>query len=452
MLAALSLVLAGCNLPAFEEGLIPSPGPAETATSELPTNTPEPTQPPETPTGAPTETPDATPAPDATETPAEAASCVAPGGATLPGGSPAFDTYGDTFEEYLSAGGAIGQLRETLQQWDAIVETQAGTFGMVDAEHDLTGDGALDVVISVVNPEAEPLTFIPPGRLFVYYCADGVYELAYTDAGTDDAQAGLPEVVALEDVTGDGIADVLHASSTCGAHTCFVNVQGARWSDDASEFVQLFEEPVSEPYAEVEVLDETGDDVGDVVVDVGMIGSVGAGPQRTWRDVYTWQGEGFERVEHEATSPAHPIHLINEADDLLLSGEYADAIPLLQRSYEDPLLDREWALYEGWEADLEAYARYRVMLSHVALGADEQAQAVYERLVEDFPTADVPGGVFAGWAETFWSAYQPGGSAGAGCEAVLALVDTPDFDVIPLNQYGYANRQYDPQEMCPLDE
>lgn len=444
-------MLTGCNLPLFEGGLIPTPGPAGTPTSDLPTNTPEPTPSPgasETPAEAATDIP----TPDATGTPTGAAACVPPGGATLPGDPPAFESYGDLIAEYLSAGGAIDQLRETLQQWGAIVEAQGVAFGSVDADHDLTGDGLLDVVISAVNPDVDPITFIPPGRLFVYRCADGAYELAYTSTGPEEIQSGLPEVVAMEDVTGDGVADMLHASSTCGAHTCFVDVQGARWSDEAGEFVPLLDEPINAPYAEVEVLDETGNGVGDIVVDVGMIGSVGAGPQRTWRDVYAWQGERFERVRHEATSPAHPIHLINEADELLLGGQYADAIPLFQRSYADPLLDREWAPYEGWEMDLEAYARYRVMLAHVALGSDQQVQQVYEGLQSDFPAADEPGGLFAGWAEAFWAAYEESGSVEQGCAAVLEIVDTPDFDMIPLNQYGYANRQYEPQEMCPLGE
>src|SRR5690606_31244552 len=174
--------------------------------------------------------------------------------------------------------------------------------------------------------------------------------------------------------------------------------------------VPLLDESINAPYAEAEGLDETGDGVGDIVVDVGMIGSVGAGPQRTWRDVYAWQGERFERVRHEATSPAHPIHLINEADELLLGGQYADAIPLFQRSYADPLLDREWAPYEGWEMDLEAYARYRVMLAHVALGRDQQVQQVYQGFERGLPAADEPGGPFAGWADALWAADEESGT------------------------------------------
>lgn len=437
-----ALLLGGCNLAAFAD--IPTPGPAASPTVEA-SATPEPQ-----------ETPTAESAPTATTRPADPAdpsACVAPGAATLPGASPGFDAYPALLAEYLSAGGGIGQLRDALAQWGAIRETEVGTFGQVEAEHDFDGDGANDVLITALHVEIAPVSSEPPGALFVYTCVDGGYELAYTDADSEDMQASsVPEVLALHDLTGDGLTDILFERTSCGAHTCYQNIQGLYWdeADPPAGPELMLDVPIDAPYAEIEAPEPAEGEPAQVVVNVGMIGSVGAGPQRTWRDVYAWDGETLARIEHEATSPAHPIHLINEADDLFLAGSYADAISLFRRSYEDPTLDREWGIYEGWEQDLEAYARYRIMLAHVLLDDQQQAGAFYESLQADFPEPDEPGGLFAQWADLFWTEYQASGGVIAACSAVLETID-PDLPELPLNMFGYANRFYEPAEMCPFE-
>ncbi len=442
------LLLGGCNLPAFVN--IPTPGPAAAPTVEA-SATPEP---PATPTAEASPTAEATPtATTAPADPAEPSACVAPGAATLPGGMPDFDRLPALFAEYLSAGGGVGQLRDTLEQWGAIRETEVGQFGLVDAEHDFDGDGVNDVLIAAVDASTTPVTAEPPGALFVFTCADGGYELAYTDADTDAMQAtSVPQILALHDITGDGLADILFERTACGAHTCYQNIQGLYWdtTGPGAGPELMLAEPVSEPYAEIEVPEPEDGEPAQVVVNVGMIGSVGAGPQRTWRDVYAWDGETLARVEHEATSPAHPIHLVNEADDLFLAGNYAGAISLFRRSYEDPTLDREWGMYEGWEQDLEAYARYRIMLAHVLLGDEQQAAAFYDAMQVDFPDPDEPGGLFAQWADLFRAEYQASGGVIAACSAVLETID-PDSPDLPLNMFGYANRFYEPAEMCPFE-
>lgn len=437
LLALASLTLAACNVPGLQQAtptLMPTDEPTEVPTeTEMPVLTPEaPTQEPE-----PTE---------------EASVCVAPGSASLPDVSPAFDEYGDTFAEYLSAGGDVEQLRETLIEWGAIRQEEGTEFGGVNAEHDLTGDGVNDVIISAVDVDAEPLIYAPPGEVFVYTCVDGEYRLDYSDGGEDPMVDSVPDVIALDDFTGDEVADLLYSISSCGAHTCYTNVHGIFWDAESGgrEPLLMIEPPISEPYSDISVSDVDDDGVMEVAVSVGMIGSVGAGPQRTYRDVYDWDGMLLTRVEHEATSPAHPIHLVNDADMLMYEGDYAQSITLFRRSYEDPSLDREWGFYDGWEEDLEAYARYRIMLAHVALGDSEQAESVYDALMADFPNPDEPGGLFAQWADLFWSQYSATGSAEQGCAAVYDSIDIPDFQSNPINQFGYANRSYTPEEMCRL--
>jgi hypothetical protein len=236
----------------------------------------------------------------------------------------------------------------------------------------------------------------------------------------------------------------------CGAHTCFSNAQGVRWDASSGSFVLLLLEPINQPYSEFTIADQTGDGLPDIVVDGGGIGSAGAGPQRTYQYIYAWNGLQFALVEQILTSNQHPIHLINDADDLLIAGDYAGAKALYEQSYTDPNLERElWDAYEGWERDLEAYARYKMIIATVQLGDQAGAQAIHDQLLADYPDTTQPGGVYVEYAQVFWEEYVTSG-VGFACQAVIDQLPEDFSFQTTLNMYGYANTYYEAQDMCPF--
>ena len=192
--------------------------------------------------------------------------------------------------------------------------------------------------------------------------------------------------------------------------------------------------------------DLDGNGIIEVVVDTGYIGSVGAGVQRTFRDVYAWDGEAYVRASREVTSSQHPIHLINDADALLVEGRYEEV------TYTDDSLDRSFSPYMGWQTDLESYARYKTMLADVMLGDREAAQDVYDQLQADFPDELAAGGLYAAYARRFWDNYTVTLDVGAACGAVVAPITENDMSNNPVNQFGYANTFYQPEDMCPFVE
>ncbi|MEJ2149266.1 MAG: VCBS repeat-containing protein [Chloroflexota bacterium] len=450
-LAILAILVSGllaCRLTAQSQALLPATPEPPGTTPPLLTDTPLPT---DTSAVAPTLAVTAAQAnaqsgPQSVPETIDPALCVPPAEVDLPDESPPFETYGELFREYLSAGGSPIDLAARLQAWGAI-DDEAG-FVLGDA--DFTGDGVYDVLVDVRNLDQEVFTPSPPGDMFIYVCDDGAYGDAFQVL--NDPVLSIPDVLSAEDINGDGQRDVLYQTINCGAHTCFTNLGALTWSEDASTFVSLLARPVSEPSAEVSLADLDGNGIIEVVVDTGYIGSVGAGVQRTFRDVYAWDGEAYVRASREVTSSQHPIHLINDADALLVEGRYEEAITLYLRSYTDDSLDRTFSPYMGWQTDLESYARYKTMLADVMLGDREAAQDVYDQLQADFPDELAAGGLYAAYARRFWDNYTVTLDVGAACGAVVAPITENDMSNNPVNQFGYANTFYQPEDMCPFVE
>jgi tetratricopeptide (TPR) repeat protein len=455
ILAFLVMGLWACRLTAQSQALAPATPAPSTATPLPPTETPIPTD-----TPAPPDIPAAEPtlavpagaqsgpqtAPDSGGE-SDPALCVPPAEVALPPASPAFGTYGELFQDYLSAGGAPAALEARLEEWGAIDDEA----GLVLGDADFTGDGKYDVLVNVRNLDEEVFALNQPGDLFIYVCEDGEYGDAFQ--ALNDPVLSIPDVLSADDINGDDQRDVLYQTINCGAHTCYTYLEALTWSEDDSTFVSMLADPISEPSAEVTLVDLDENGIIEVVVDTGYIGSVGAGVQRTFRDVYAWDSEAYVRASREVTSPQHPIHLVNDADALAAQGNYEEAITLYLRSYTDDTLDRTFSPYMGWEIDLESYARYRTMLAHVMLGDLEAAQDVYDQLQSDYPDELAAGGLYAAYARRFWDNYTVTLDVGAACGAVIAPITEDDMFNNPVNQYGYANTYYDePVDMCPFVE
>ncbi|NLD72550.1 MAG: hypothetical protein GX649_07520, partial [Chloroflexi bacterium] len=58
---------------------------------------------------------------------------------------------------------------------------------------------------------------------------------------------------------------------------------------------------------------------------------------------------------------------------------------------------------------------------------------------------------FVDLAEVFWEAHDGGADLQSACAAVRERAGEMDWGVdVALNAFGYANRTYGPEDMCPL--
>ena len=261
-----------------------------------------------------------------------------------------------------------------------------------------------------------------------------------------DRFTGLPGGIRL---VPNQLDEVAYTTRNCGAHTCFVQMHVVEWNAASQQFAATFPQDTAAPSGELEIKDVDGDGVTEIVQHVGGIGSAGAGAQRMFDEIYGWDGAQYALKTKVVTSPQFPIHTLNDADEATKNGNYAQAIALYQQVIDDqaPLTFKT----EDEIPALRAYARYRLMLAYALSGDEVKAQAVHDELASQFATAsaEAPGASFAGFANVFWDAYQGAKDVKAGCAQVVALAgsNTATFQI--LNDFGYANHLYTPEDMCP---
>jgi hypothetical protein len=113
------------------------------------------------------------------------------------------------------------------------------------------------------------------------------------------------------------------------------------------------------------------------------IGSVGAGPYRTWSRTWTWDGDARAFVPGEPVieAPRFRIHAIHDADDAYLRGDQPAALALDQRAIDDDTL-LDWPAVGARRQELAAYAAFRRVLSFLAAGDAANAQAEVDKMAQ----------------------------------------------------------------------
>jgi hypothetical protein len=174
----------------------------------------------------------------------------------------------------------------------------------------------------------------------------------------------------------------------------------------------------------------------------------------TWDDAQT----AFVAGRDELLASNFRIHFVHDADDAAAAGNYDAALAYYQQVIDDPELD-DWLAGEAGHASLAAYAQFRRMMTILQLGDLGSAEQALAGLLQAHPES-VDGHGFAAMGEEFWSALSSGlddsGSLNSeamalGCQAAQAYAITHREETLDRLYYGYANRTYGPESICPLE-
>lgn len=308
--------------------------------------------------------------------------------------------------------------------------------GLPYAEADLTGGGTPEVALAVAGwPSA-------PGALLVYTCRDGAYVAL---ARLDGAQRA-PILHAAADLNLDGADELLVGHPSCGAHTCFEQIEVYAW-DGAALSGRLRGDSSDLPYPAVTIEPAGPGDPPVIAVSGTAVGSAGAGPYRPRTRTWAWSaGEAAFVVTAERLEPAtHRIHLLHDADEAARAGDPPAALALYLRAITDSTLeDRS----PEDRAALAAYAGFRRLLIHAARGEASEVEAAFTELLAAAPPGS-PGRGYAEMAANFLEAYLASGDVGQACRTALAYAEAfPERVLQPLD-YGYANRTYTAADLCP---
>ena len=340
---------------------------------------------------------------------------------------------------YLNDGGSVSSLSAWAEE-----RAQLGEMfqGKTLAEADFDGDMRLDIALVAT---AEPFEWV----WIILLCRAGRYVPAHVVREGPEWRALV--VHRAQDLDADDRADLLVGRWTCGAHTCFDQLQVLMWRDEGFEN-RLSGASDDLPYPDIGVRDPVGDGSHPIVVTGTAIGSVGAGPYRPRERVWRWDAAAdLYRVSEDRLLPAeYRVHVLHDADRAYREGDAAAARELYLRVIEDgSLLD--WEESGARRMELAGYARFRMVLVSLIQGDASSAERAYDELRGSHP-AGSPGAGFAEMGAVFWEVWEETGKIEAGCAAARAFADAqPELVLQPLD-YGYANPAYTAEDLCPLVE
>jgi tetratricopeptide (TPR) repeat protein len=344
-----------------------------------------------------------------------------------------FNKYAKAIVGYLIASrGDVDGLREMLESWGAL--RHATHLLRVDVDD----DGQGEFLITLVDPTAEYVTEIP-GDLLVIDIDGEEYRLSYQAAS--DRVVSDPALLEVDDLNGDGHTELAFSSTACGAHTCtttaYIVGSGLGTYDD------LVNGGIEMTFAEVQFTDWDGDSVSELVMYGGIIGSVGAGPQRARTEVYKWDGRTYALVDTIYDPSNYLYFKVLDANQALLEGDYAAAAELYQQAIENPNLEAWMGEYE--REDLTAFSRYRLALTYLMIGDADAAKAVRDEVLKEQPDH-----IYAQVVTALWDAYLIDGDLRSACDEVAGFASEHPQTADVLANYGYGNPTFTPEEVCPI--
>lgn len=279
-----------------------------------------------------------------------------------------------------------------------------------------------------------------------------------------DFFAGAPQLMELVDMTGDEQPEAIVSFTTCGAHTCFNYYQVIGAPDGpVRNLVQLPEdgagEPIETPIPETiglayvgdeEVRDANDDELPDLVISGGIVGSAGAGIQRSRTEIWSWSGEAITLAEQEWEETNYRHHWLYNANYAFDQEELDVAATRYEEVIVNPNLENV-AFSSGSDEDVYDYARqfaaFRLSLMPLMRGDITESTRWSNWLMEEYPDAPITAA-----AERLFSEWESNGNnLAAACDVVTGQLQSANNPTGPLSDMGYNNPALTAESVCPIE-
>lgn len=343
----------------------------------------------------------------------------------------------EAISTFLTAGGSIEQLRAGLRdRWRLINDSEAG--GFVRHDLDLTGEGAPEVIISLITPDAG-------GALLIFACVDGRMLPRYVGLADDGLRGEPPRLLNTGDLNADNLPDLVFTSRACDEQDdCRYRTQMATYNPVRGRFRNLLEGAIrTTTLPRLEDIDH--DRVTELIVPLIDPGNADTGPLRTGEIVYDWNGAVYVRSFTSFAPSRFRIQVIHEADAAFIAGDYGAAARAYSQALTDPALEN-W--YNDDDTVLPAYALYRLMMLYTFTG-DDGLMDLGAQLLRAYPDlTSAP--VYAEMALRFWSAFQASNNLASACAEVRAIIASRPEGLDLLNRYGSRSPTMTLAQICPF--
>ena len=395
------------------------------------------------PTATPTRTPTATPWPTPSRTPSvtASASSATPTATTAPRTSqaaPAFPcpsdytAYANDIGAYLArADASAAGLRSWLEACGVV---QSNLGGVTEAP--IQSASSKDLVVVIHDSASGQLT--PTGTILVYHHTPGGYILAGRADGT-----GKVELLRVGDVNADGKTDVVWTDTTCGAHTCFSTLFVDEW--DGTAYRDWIEGEPTMAYPDYSFKPGVAGGSGDaILVHGGIIGSVGAGPQRAWTETYISENGAPYHLSGQQydASPCLYHHILdaNQAFNDWEKDGFEQAIEDYRSALDDTSLGTCGTIPDELSV-LRDFARFRLLVASIAGGHQASASGLADQI--SLPALQTA-------ARAFLESYQDSGSIVQACRDTTTYAQAHPESWNYLSDWGYANPGFTAEDLCPL--
>lgn len=338
---------------------------------------------------------------------------------------------------YLAGGAAdiAGCLPDLVEAWGL-----SATSGERCLLADMDGDG--------VGELAYALTLAPagetgPGDVWFFQGADESFRL-YSSARVL-ANAVLEDVTieAATDLTGDRFPELVISARICGADVCTSRFLIA--SSHRGTLEDLAPEDLTIATLEsVRIEDLSGDGLPDVILKGSTVPTPGAGPPRSAEHVLNWGGLKFFDREL-ADAPRYLFHAIVDADEAFAAGAYGDA----RSQYEAAAANNglvDWRVESGQgsgRGELIPYALFRAGLAALRSGDNAGGLPLLGRAADGYG-ASLHGQVAAIYREAIQAQVPPS----LACSSVEQFVQPQASRYAQIWDYGFANPEHRISDLC----
>lgn len=433
-MVALLLLLSSACQPSFLAGASIPPTPIRITATLVPTFTATSTVTP-TPTATPTAT--ATPVPTWTPFPTYTPFPSPTATSRVPVQPSSFLEYSNTIRQAASVLDGNGEeLEALLREWGAVTDE----IGAVQ-QADLTHDGDPELLINYVNPKVAGTA---EANIVVLKAGGDEYRILF-DTALENIDQSRIRLLAANDINADGLNELAYSSETCRSETCFTSVQVRRWS--GTSFTNLLPNSPDMPAVEtVEFRNEDNDAASELVIVGGIVDSEGAGPQRKRTEIWDWNGQTWQASESRLAPTDWMALIAWEGHENLITRDYGAAQALFNRVLTDNSLKTWHAGAQEERMLLRGFAAFELVVLHAAQGQPAQTRSALQSLRSDF--ANSP---FREAGERFYEVWQTDRDLASACDSVTAYATTQQSTLIqPLNDFGYSNPSFAPEDICPF--
>ncbi|MBX3061358.1 MAG: VCBS repeat-containing protein [Anaerolineae bacterium] len=358
-----------------------------------------------------------------------------------------FSQYPETIGRYLSAGGPPTILEAMLRSWGALND-----WGVVQADTDITGDGVVEVIVTVYDPSLYLEARLSPGQLLIYGCSDGGYRLLFSTIYSGETM--LPELRRVGDMNGDVRPELAYSQKFCSSiqiftGLCVQQMSILGWNASLGVFTTLNSQPIDATSSRIAIADIDNDGNLEVLLQYTPGNDLQSGPPRAATDIWDWNGVNYALAITQYEKATYRIHVLHDADYLFAESDWRNAIRQFDRVRDDTSL-KPWGVANE-AIILRAYAGYRKMLVQIAQGSRANANNTLNTLLAENPPG-TPGEGYAAMAQAFMTSYNRSRNRARACEAVTQVAAARPDTLTPLNSYGYGNRKYSITDLCPFNE